>query len=114
MNLPKVFKTNKFKSAIEASDKDLTVLILTKGILINEQPFYAYLRMKPSDLLKFVEVETKGIEYNLRDYGEIIESGSEAEPPQNVIDKMAKEYGFDPEYEIKLRQELEKLAKQNK
>jgi len=54
-----------------------------------------FIRVEPVKFSKFKnDVFSKAV--NLANYGEVIERGYGDYPPQNIIDKMVREHGYNP------------------
>ncbi len=77
---------------LKEADKALSIMVLVRGTLVDGQPFWAYLAVPPSKYLPFKQAEARG-NYNLTDYGDVIEIGTGGEePPLDVKQRMEREY----------------------
>jgi len=86
------------KELLEEADADNAIIVLTTGEMENGSSFYAYLAIKPSKYLDFLEAEKKG-DYKLSDYGKVIEMGEGENPSTQVMKKMEKEFGIRHDFE---------------
>ena len=89
-----------------------TLLVCCKGQRADGTPFWAYMCIKPSMALSFKEARERG-SFVLEDYGTIIEWGEGEDAPEAVKQRMALEYGANPDYESQLVESLEKQKKQS-
>lgn len=89
-----------------------TVIVFVTGKLADEDVrYWAYLAMKPSMAKPFMEAQAKG-NFQLEDFGTIIEWGKGNAPPEEVVERMRRDYAADPDYEQKLLEKLKKLTEQ--
>lgn len=97
-------------SAQSMADLLCTIMILIQGMQPNGKPFWAYMRVKPSMAKPFREAREKG-NFNLEDFGTIIEWGEQETVPADIRDRMAREYSANHDYEAQLLEALK--AKQS-
>jgi hypothetical protein len=80
--------------------------------------FWAYLVMRPSRYLEYLQKVDAREEINLMQYGEVIEKGWGTEAPEAVKQRMSSQYGasdsFQQELEEFVREELAKEEKTEK
>ncbi len=70
-------------------------ILLVRGENPDGNPIYAYVAVRADKLEEFMEAQKSGMFYP-EDYGVIVESG-EGEPPEDVKERMEKDYGFNHE-----------------
>lgn len=83
--------------------KDDHIVLLVTGTRDNDEPFWAYLSLSPLRYYDFKAAEARG-NYNLKDFGDIIEHGKGKNPPADIAKKMKDQYGLDDDFEEKLFQ----------
>lgn len=83
-------------------DDKLGIIQLVKGVA-NETPFWAYMAMKPSRYKEYYQAVLEGRNLNLKDYGDVLESGWGDDPPAETHARMVEDYGFDDEMETRLQ-----------
>lgn len=76
------------------AEKTVCILLL-RGENTEGVKMYAYVAVRADKLEEFMEAQRKGVFYP-EDFGIVIESGA-GEPPQEIREKMTKEYGFNHE-----------------
>ncbi|MGE0753545.1 MAG: hypothetical protein AB7L92_00100 [Alphaproteobacteria bacterium] len=103
-------KNNKIKSssenALKHADAHASIIAFTNGTTESGRPYYAYIAVKPSKYREFCERTEAREAIRLTDYGKLVVYGYESTPPAEVKQHMRKKFGFDDEYEKRLRQEL--------
>jgi hypothetical protein len=89
------------------ADEEESILAYTNGTTVEGTPFYVYIAVRPSKYAEFYDacVNKQPIN-NIEEYGEVIASGYEANPPADVVKQMREEYGFNE----KFLDEMEKEA----
>jgi hypothetical protein len=93
-----VLNLNDDMNSLDAVDESIGIFQMVTGV-IEDKKFWAYLSMYPSRYEEYrARVEATEI-VNLEEYGEVIEKGWGAEPPQEVIDRMTDQYGIDVSFE---------------
>lgn len=85
-----------------------TIMILCRGVDENDNPCWAYMCIKPSMAKPFKEARDKGL-FDIEDYGAIIESGEGVEPPDEVKQRMEREYGMNHHYEDDLLKTIQQI-----
>jgi hypothetical protein len=88
-----------------------TIMILCRGRSMQGKPCWAYMCIKPSMAHAFKEAREKG-PFDLSNYGAIIESGDGIDPPQEVQQRMERDYGMNHNFEEELLRAAE-AAKRN-
>jgi len=91
-------------------DDSMRILQLVGG-LIDGKPFWAYLAMFPSKYQDYALRTQSGEAVDLADYGDSLEQGWGSEPPQDVQDRMARDYGAEPDFENDLAALLAEAGK---
>jgi hypothetical protein len=95
---------------LEADEMGHRILLLSQGKTIEGDDTYTYISVPPSKLIAFKEAEAEGGFY-YEDFGEVLASGEEAEPPDDVKKKMEEEYGFNHNFEEEVIEEAIKEQK---
>lgn len=75
--------------------------------------FWAYLAMKPSRYEEYCARVLANEMVNLHDYGEVLEEGWGSEAPPEIQEKMAREYGAEPDFEEKLLKAVSEARNEN-
>jgi hypothetical protein len=83
-----------------------TIIVLCHATHRDRKPFWAYLCIKPSMAKAFKEARDKG-NFNLEDFGTIIEWGDGNEVPSAVKQRMERDYGVNHNYESQLLAAIE-------
>lgn len=97
-----------------SSDHDFGMAVLISG-KIDGRNFWAYVSIDPEKYEEFMQLHQAGEHYILSDYGDVIEYGFDAtEPPEHVMQKMEREYGFDHGYDKKIEKISHDLLSQLK
>jgi hypothetical protein len=92
---------------MDEMDSSLDIMALAHG-QVDGQDFWAYIAVPPSKYTAFVEVQKAGQPYTLTEYGNVVKYGvGRVEPPQSAVQEMIDEYGIDPEFQEKLKTDLE-------
>ena len=86
-----------------------TLVVFVRGKLAGGKPYWAYLAMKPSMAKAFKEVQSKGVAFDLEEYGTIIEWGEGDEPPAAIVEQMKNTYAVGSDYEKKLLERIDNL-----
>lgn len=73
------------------AEKTVCVL-LVRGESTEGKRLYAYVAIRADKLEEFMQAQKRGVFYP-EEYGIVLESG-ENDPPQDVREKMTREYGF--------------------
>lgn len=91
---------------LEAADDAVAIIHLCSGQTADGKDFFAYVAMKPSRYMQYIEATQRGDEVLLRDYGDILESGFGLVPSVKVQDEMQRKYGVDPTFFEELTKEV--------
>lgn len=83
-----------------------TIMVLCQGKDRRGKPIWAYLCIKPSMALGFKEARARG-NVDITNYGSVLESGEGTEPPDDVKERMERDYGMNHQFEEEL---LKKIA----
>lgn len=86
------------KEELEAADDAVAIIHLCSGQTADGKDFYAYVAMKPSRYMDYIEATQRGDGVLLRDYGDILESGFGLVPPEKVQQEMQRKFGVDPTF----------------
>ena len=97
------------QAATESQMLDLlcTIMVLCRGRTAKGKPFWAYMCIKPSKAKAFGEAKKSG-NMNLLEYGSVIEAGEGDEPPQQVKERMEREFGMRHDNDEQLLQAIKK------
>lgn len=98
------------KEQLEAADAQLSILVLSRGVTIDDKKFWAYIAIPPSKFEAFKAAEEAG-GYNIEDYGEIITAGEGDEPPDDVKAQIERDFGAMHDFEERVKAEAEELIK---
>ena len=93
------------------ADKDLAILGYVHGTMDDGRPYYAYVAILPSKYREFHALSAAKKAMVIGNYGTVIAAGFEFEPPADVVQEMQDVYGFDEQFETKLKQEAIKDQK---
>lgn len=93
-------------SAQAMADLLCTLLVCCRGVRDDGKAFWAYLCIKPSMAASFKEARESG-SFVLEDYGTVVEWGEGEKIPEEVEERMAKQFGADAHYEDKILKALE-------
>ena len=85
-------KTN-FKTAALFANDGVDIIVLCRGETVSGKPFYAFVKIKPSRYTAFERAQLAGSNFEIQDYGEILNFDYAHTPPQEIIDKMRAQYG---------------------
>lgn len=91
----------------QMADVIYTIMVLCRGTRENDNPFWAYMAIRPSDALEFKRARDSGT-LNLEDFGTIIDWGEGEDPPEEVKTHMRTTYGMRDDYEDLLLQAIDK------
>lgn len=97
-------------SAQSMADLLCTIVLLCRGKTTDNQDFWAYLCIKPSMAASFKEAQGKG-NYNLEDFGTILESGIGALVPADVAARMERDYGVRHDYEEQMLRVIDEIKR---
>lgn len=86
------------RKELEDADEEIGILHLCSGQAADGRDFYAYVNMQPSRYLEFIEATERGDAVLLSDYGEVVESGFGAVPPESVQQAMNEKFNADPTF----------------
>lgn len=89
-----------------------TIVLLCRGKDKYQRSFWAYLCIKPSMAESFKAARDSG-QMNLADYGTILEAGEGAEVPDDVRQRMQRDYGVRPDYEDQLIRAIKEAKRKN-
>ena len=87
------------------ADQNTAILSYVHGTMEDGRPYYAYVAVKPSKYREFHALTAAKKAMVIGEYGTVVAAGFELEPPADVVKEMREVYGFDDEYETKLKQE---------
>lgn len=94
---------------LNKADEAVSIMVLVRGTLATDEPFWAYLAVPPSKYLAFKQAEAAG-GYSMSDYGQVIEIGTGAtEPPAEVKARMEKDFNVNHNFEEDVRKKAEEL-----
>tara|TARA_R110002124_G_scaffold287216_1_gene471451 strand:+ start:146106 stop:146438 length:333 start_codon:yes stop_codon:yes gene_type:complete len=94
-------------SEMDEMDESLDIMTLVSG-QVDGEDFWAYLAVRPSKYTAFLEVQKAGEPYTLTEYGNVVKYGlGTTEPPQTAVQEMIDSYGIDPQFQEKLKTDLE-------
>lgn len=82
-------------------DDTVRILQLVTGT-VDGKAFWAYLAMRPTTYQDYVARVEAGEAVDLEEYGDMLEQGWGTEPPAEVKQKMAREYGAEENFEEQL------------
>ncbi len=89
-------------------DEGLGIITLVASDIDGEK-FWAYVDILPSKYNDFLAVQKGDTPYKLTDFGDILKYGlGSYEPPAEVVAEMAELYGTDPEFQDKLKNDVER------
>lgn len=89
----------------------MATVVLVQGEDAQGQPQWAYALIPAERFLAFRMAEEAG-EYDLGAFGTVVCHGAGAEPPQEVRERMAAEYGCNPDFEAQMEQALAEAIEQ--
>ena len=75
-----------------------TIMILCRGNTPTGSPFWAYMCIKPSMAQAFKEARERGA-FALGDFGTLIESGEDIDPPLEIQQRMERDFGMNHHFE---------------
>ena len=99
------------QEALSEADRSAAIIAYTDGVTASGRPYYAYLAVKPSKYREFCERTEARESIRLSDYGKIVVYGYETKPPPGVTKHMQDKYGFDEQYEARLKEEISQQRK---
>ena len=80
----------------------MDIIVLDRGEMENGSFYWAYIAIKPSRYKEFMRITGERRPIVLDEFGEILKHGFDEHVPQEAIDAMREEYGFDDQYVEKL------------
>ncbi len=95
-------------SSQSMADLLCTIVLLCRGKDMYNRNFWAYMCIKPSMADAFRKARDSG-NFNLGDYGTIIEAGEGDDAPTEVKDRMARDYGVQEDYEEEVLRTIQSL-----
>lgn len=81
---------------------------------VNHRPFWAYVSMFPSTYMEYIQKVEAHEKVNVEEYGVVIDTGWEAYPPQEVQDRMKKDFGADNNLQAELNKIAEDFSEQER
>ncbi len=99
-------------AALQQADSGASIIAYTNGTTADGRAYYAYIAVKPSKYREFHQKSKARQSMKLNDYGKIIVYGYEPKAPTTVVQHMRSKYGFDEEYETRLRSEVENARRE--
>lgn len=96
---------NRFAPEQPAATETVATVVLVQGEGQQGEAQWAYALIPSDRFMAFRMAEQAGA-YNLADFGTIVCSGTGAEPPQDVRERMAEEYGCNPDFESQMEEAL--------
>lgn len=85
--------TTNFANLVTSSTKSNGLFLVSGGKDKFEREAWYYVKVEPFKESMFQREISKG-KINLREYGEVIESGFGTKPPERIKNKMKEEYNF--------------------
>jgi hypothetical protein len=79
---------------LKLGDQQADFIILSTGFTTDGLPYYAYVKMKPSRYVAYIAAIKREEPFRLGSFGEIVAKGFGHEPPEDVAQRMANEYGL--------------------
>lgn len=98
-------------SSQSMADLLCTIVLLCRGKDMYGRSFWAYMCVKPSMADSFKKARESGA-FNLGDHGTIIEAGEGDIVPDEVRERMARDYGVRDDYEDELLRAIDSLEQQ--
>lgn len=86
------------------------IIMLCQGENEHGQPFWAYLCISPTMAKAFDDARKSG-QFNLAEYGTIIESGEGETVPDTIKTRMQNDYGVRDDYEQQLSHAIDRIQK---
>lgn len=90
---------------LQQADQDTVILGYLHGDMNDGRPYYAYVAIQPSKYSELHALTAARKSIVIGNYGTVIAAGFNSEPPPEIIQEMRDIYGFDEQYEAKLKQE---------
>jgi len=78
------------------------VVVLDRGTLEDNSPYWAYVAVKPSKYTEFMQLGKTRQPKRIADYGDILRYGFDDDVPDSVRQEMKAEHGYDEAFEDKL------------
>jgi|TARA_B100000212_G_C27161736_1_gene442049 hypothetical protein len=89
-------------------DEGLGIITLVSSE-VNGEKFWAYVDIPPSKYNDFLAAQKADAPYTLTDFGDVLKYGlGSHEPPADVVEEMKAEYGIDPDFQDKLKNDVER------
>ena len=85
-------------SAQAMNDLLCTIMVLCRGTDSDNNPFWAYVCVKPSMAKSFKEAQDRG-NFNLEEYCSILEAGEGYDVPAEVMERMERDYAVNHSFE---------------
>jgi hypothetical protein len=96
-------------SSQSMADLLCTLVLFCRGQDMYNRNFWAYMCIKPSMAEGFKRAREAG-DFNLGDYGTIIEAGEGTEAPAEIKRRMAQDYGVREDFEEDILRTVESMA----
>ena len=90
------------------ADEEDAILSLSRGTAADGRPYYAFIAVTPSKYAEYYRLSMEHKPFILDDYGTVIISEYLAEPPEDVLDWMAEDYDYDPDFQEKVTEQFQK------
>jgi hypothetical protein len=104
-------KSGKIKPATaeewKKADEQDAILSLSRGTAADGRPYYAFIAVTPSKYAEYYRLSMEHKPFLMSDYGTVIISEYLAEPPEDVLDWMAEDYDYDPDFENKVAEQFQ-------
>jgi len=94
------------QAELEAIDRHTFIIAYTNGTMADGRPYYAYIAVQPSKYQEFHDMTAAGKPLVMSHYGQVIIADFAVRPPQDIVDYMREEYGFEDNLESGLQQQL--------
>jgi len=87
------------------TDQTKAILSYIHGTMDDGRPYWAYVAVRPSKYQEFYVLTVSMKPMVIGNYGTVVAAGFESTPPQEVVMEMREVYGFDDQFEAKLKTE---------
>ena len=112
-NLKTLIQAQKFEALLkEKVDPIVCVTELARCKTSYGKPFFAYIRIKPSEYMEYKTKIYKGLPVDPNDY-EILEYGWGDDPPAHIQEKMELQYGVDHQFENEIMKSMPETMPQS-
>lgn len=91
------------------AEESIATVVLVRGEGAQGQPQWAYALIPAEQFLAFREAEAAGA-YDLAEFGTVLHSGAGENPPDELVQRMAEEYGCDADFERHMAEALDSAA----